>query len=177
MHNRFLLMPICLGLAAGTWLASAEAADLDEVSVKLFHMQKAAAERDPTPQAEYYLAQMYENGLGTQEDTAKARELYQHAADKGLAVAKAQLKELERTQAEDQLERQRASAKAGKKVMSAPSAQGNGGAAQVAAAIDDDAAEAARRAERARARAERKRRAMEVLRKAVEAARDGDPFE
>jgi len=169
-------MPICLGLSAATWLASAEAADLDEVSVKLFQMQKAAAERDPTPQAEYYLAQMYENGLGTQEDTGKARELYQRAADKGLAVAKAQLKELERAEQEDQLERQRAAGRV-KPGGAPPSAQGGNNTAKVAAAIDDQAAESARREERARSRAERKRRAMEVLRKAMEAARDGDPFE
>ena len=178
MSARFLsVVATSFTLVVGMWAVPSGAADLDEISVKLFKMQKAAAEHDQSPQAEYYLAQMYENGLGTQEDTGKARELYQRAADKGLVVAKLQLKELERAEHEDQVDRQRAAERA--QAGSAPKSNVPAAAshAKVAAAIDDDAAAAARRADRDRARAERKRRAMEVLRKAMANAGSGNAFE
>lgn len=176
MTKRLLLMAASsLCLFSSTWTVSAVAAELDDISVKLFKMQKAATERDPSPQAQYYLAQMYENGLGTQEDTAKARELYQSAANKGLAVAKLQLKELERAEHEEQVERERAAARAARPAAK-PDAQAGTSHAKVAAAIDEDAAEAARRADRERARADRKRRAVDALRKAMAAAKAVDPF-
>jgi regulator of protease activity HflC (stomatin/prohibitin superfamily) len=174
MSTRFLsVVAVSFTLAAGSWAAPSGADELDDTSVKLFNMQKAAAERDKTPQAEYYLAQMYENGLGTAEDTNKARELYQRAADKGLVVAKLQLKELERAEQLEQAERKRAAERAAAR---ANAQQANASNAKVAAAIDDEAAEAARRADREKARAERKRRAMEMLRKATAAAKADNPF-
>ena len=176
MTNRLLLVAASsLCLLGSTWTVPAVAAELDDISVKLFNMQKAATERDPSPQAQYYLAQMYENGLGTQEDVTKARELYQSAANKGLTVAKLQLQELERAEHEEQVERERASARAAKPAQK-PLAQAGTSHAKVAAAIDEDAAEAARRVDRERARAERKRRAVDALRKAMAAAKAVDPF-
>lgn len=175
MSNRFLsVVAVSFTLAAGSWAVASGAAELDDTSVKLFNMQKAAAERDSSPQAQYYLAQMYEHGLGTEEDMNKAREFYQKAADKGLTVAKLQLKEIERAEKDAQLDRQRAAERAAN--ASQAQAHAKASNAKVATAIDEDSAEAARRAEREKARAERKRRAMEVLRKATAAAKAGNPF-
>jgi len=174
-HLSVLVMMASLGLLSSLWTVTAGAAELDEISVKLFEMQKTAAERHPSPQAQYFLAQMYENGLGTPEDTAKARALYRSAAEKGLAVAKAQLHELERMEHEEQVDRQRAAARAAG-AAAKPGASTDNSHAKVAAAIDEEVAESARRSAREKARAERKRRAVEALRRATAAAKAVDPF-
>ena len=179
MSNRLLLAAVVsLGVPASMWAASAEAADLDDVSVRLFKMQQARAERERTAQAQYYLAQMYDFGLGTPEDNEKAREWYKRAADQGLTVAKLQLQELERSEQEEKVDLQRAAgrAKAGAQAPNTAAQSGGQSAASVAV-VDDAAGEAARRATREKARAERKRRAMEVLRKPTAAAVAVDPFE
>lgn len=175
MRIQFLLAAVVsLSVPAGMWAAPAGAADLDDVSVRLFKMQQARAERERTAQAQYYLAQMYDFGLGTPEDNEKAREWYKRAADQGLAVARLQLQELERSEQEVHVDLQRAAerTRAGAQA-SNPAVQAGGQSAASVAVVDD----AARRAAREKARAERKRRAMEVLRKATAAAVAGDPFE
>ncbi len=47
------------------------------------------------PDAQFLLAQCYANGEGTAQDAAKAKELYQQAADAGVVEAKEALEELE----------------------------------------------------------------------------------
>jgi TPR repeat protein len=176
MRIQFLLAAvISLSVPGGMWAAPAEAADLDDVSVRLFKMQQARAERERSAQAQYYLAQMYDFGLGTPEDNEKAREWYKRAADQGLAVAKLQLQELKRAEQEEKVDLQRAAGrtKAGAQA-SNPAVQSGGQSVAAGTAVVDDAA---RRAAREKARAERKRRAMEALRKATAAAVAVDPFE
>lgn len=169
-----------LGAAA----MSARAADANDMSVRLFMVQKALAEKNGDVQAQYYLAQMYENGLGTPEDMDQARLWYERAAAKGHPMAKRQLQELARAKQEADAERQRAAgaAKAGFATpRAAPDPQAP--AAAPVAAVDADktrseaeaAAEAARRA-KDKARAERKRAVEEYLRRQL-AHPVGEPFE
>jgi len=165
----FLVTAVGAVLAIAMPEAPAVAAELDEVSVKLFNLQKAATARNPSPRAQYSLAQMYEYGLGTEENLVKARELYERAASKGLSVARLQLKELDRAEQEDKLERLQA-----EKAKADPKAQDS--IAKVGNALESEAAQAARRAEREKARAERRRMARELMRKAAAAAKAGDPF-
>jgi TPR repeat protein len=167
-----------LGAAA----TSARAADANDMSVRLFMMQKTLAEKKGDVQAQYYLAQMYENGLGTPEDMDQARLWYERAAAKGHPMAKRQLQELARAQQEAEAERQRAAgaAKAGFATPRAAADPQAPAAASVAAGDADKApreaeAEAARRA-KDKARAERKRAVEEYLRRQL-AHPVGEPFE
>jgi TPR repeat protein len=121
------------------------------MSVRLFLMQKALAEQKGDVQAQYYLAQMYENGLGTPEDMDQARLWYERAAAKGHPMATRQLQELARARQEGDAAQQRA--------------------AEAARAT----AEVARRA-KDKARAERKRAVEEYLRRQL-AHPVGEPFE
>lgn len=49
------------------------------------------AAKSGNPDAQYYLAQCYQNGIGVQKDTMESIELYKSAAENGQAEAKAEL--------------------------------------------------------------------------------------
>lgn len=78
-------------LLAGTFTGTSVAAD-DEAYQKLFQAQLAIAEKGD-PSGMYYLAEMYDNGLGTKPDHGKAIEWYQKAAERGSSLAKRRLEE------------------------------------------------------------------------------------
>lgn len=63
---------------------------LDDADLRLFQVQKdMAAKGDPA--AQYYLGEMYENGLGTETDLKQAFEQYEKSAAKGNRLAKRKL--------------------------------------------------------------------------------------
>ena len=59
---------------------------------KITQLQREAQAGDPD--AQYYLAYLYENGLGVTKDETKALALYQQAADQGHPAAKNNLEVL-----------------------------------------------------------------------------------
>lgn len=79
-------------LAASALAQVAQAAGLDDAYERLFKVQLAIAESGD-PQGMYHLGEMYENGLGTQEDRTKALEWYRRAAEKGHPLARRRLDE------------------------------------------------------------------------------------
>jgi len=63
---------------------------LDDADLRLFQVQKMmAAKGDPA--AQYYLGEMFENGLGTTIDIKQAFEQYEKSAAKGNRLAKRKL--------------------------------------------------------------------------------------
>lgn len=181
---------IAIGIAVAIGLAvpPVRAADVDDMSVRLFLMQKVLAEQKGDVQAQYYLAQMYEHGLGTPQDPEQARLWYERAASKGHAMAKRHLQELARAKQEAA---SRAALEPVKAAVAAPDAapesqvtpktQTPVAPPRAAATADqtrpetEAAAEAARLA-REKARAERKRAVEDYIRRQL-ANPVGDPFE
>lgn len=179
---------IGIAVALGVTVTPVRAADADDMAVRLFLMQKALAEQKGDAQAQYYLAQMYELGLGTPPDAEQARLWYERAASKGHPMAKRQLQELARARQEAEPP---PAAEAVRAAIPAPQVAGEppvrppapGGTAAAPNAVDADqarleaqaAAEAARRAHE-KARAERKRAVEEYIRRQL-AKPVGDPFE
>ena len=85
--QRFAFVLLWAGLVAGAY-ASTD----DEAYQKLFQAQQAIAEKGD-PKGMYYLAEMYDHGLGTKPDHDKALEWYQKAAERGNPLAKRRLQE------------------------------------------------------------------------------------
>lgn len=94
MHKHLSLLFLGITLAAPVC-----AADLDEVSVRLFQAQVARAEKGDAND-QYYLGEMYEHGLGTKQDVEQATEWYSKAAAQGNALAKKKLHDLARAKTE-----------------------------------------------------------------------------
>ena len=69
-----------------------QAAD-DDVAVRLFNAQESLAARGDA-QAQFYLGEMYEQGLGTAANPEQALLWYGKAAQQGHAMSKRKLKEL-----------------------------------------------------------------------------------
>ncbi len=90
-----LLAFLALSLAS----APARAAELSEAYVNLFKIQLSLAEKGGAAE-KYGLAQMYEQGLGTEPDMEKATIWYAKAAEQGDVRAKKKLKDLERAKQE-----------------------------------------------------------------------------
>ena len=84
MWNKILLLALLLG-APTVW-----AAELGDAYVNLFKMQVALAETGG-PREQYNLGKMYEQGLGTERDLARAFELYSKAARQGEPRARRKL--------------------------------------------------------------------------------------
>jgi TPR repeat protein len=74
-----------------------KAAGLDDADERLFRVQLAMAEKGDV-RAQYYLGEMHEQGLGTQQNLGEAFKWYEKAAEKGDAWAKRKL--LHRTEIE-----------------------------------------------------------------------------
>ncbi|HSD98031.1 MAG TPA: SEL1-like repeat protein [Sulfuricaulis sp.] len=67
-----------------------KAAGLDDADERLFHVQLAMAEKGDV-RAQYYLGEMHEQGLGTQQNIGEAFKWYEKAAAQGDAWAKRKL--------------------------------------------------------------------------------------
>jgi len=67
-----------------------KAASLDDADERLFRVQLAMAEKGDV-RAQYYLGEMHEQGLGTQQNIGEAFKWYEKAAEKGDAWAKRKL--------------------------------------------------------------------------------------
>lgn len=146
--NRFLIgLWLVLGLTGG---AQAD----DEAYERLFKAQLAIAQTGD-PKGMYYLAEMYDNGLGTKPDRVKAIEWYNKAAEKGNPLAKRRLEEEAKSQqvakVRDDSEREveRARRKAAEEATRAAKA-----AEQAKRQSDDESIKAAKAAEAARKKAE-----------------------
>lgn len=74
-------------------LATVALADTSETSVRLFRAQQSMAEQGGA-QAQFYLGEMYEQGLGTERDMNQAIIWYTRAANQGYPLAQRKLKEL-----------------------------------------------------------------------------------
>lgn len=84
MNRNVVAFALALAVATPTSLAA------DDPDQRLFKAQQVmAAKGDPV--AQYYLGEMYENGLGTEMDLKQAFEQYEHSAAKGNALAKYKL--------------------------------------------------------------------------------------
>ncbi len=106
-RTRFLfLFPLLLAVAP-----TALAAEGDDPYVKLFKVQQGMAEKGD-PLAEFYLGEMYQEGLGTKADLEQALFWYKRSAAKGNALAKKRLADIEREQAEAEKAKQRAAERA-----------------------------------------------------------------
>jgi TPR repeat protein len=91
------------------------AAELGDSYVKLFQMQVQLASGG-NASAEYSLGEMYEQGLGTEEDIQKAYEWYEKAAAKGDVRAKHKLASRASDAAGDSSREQAALAEAAKEI-------------------------------------------------------------
>ena len=67
-----------------------KAAGLDDADERLFRVQLAMAEKGDV-RAQYYLGEMHEQGLGTQQNIGEAFKWYEKAAEQGDAWAKRKL--------------------------------------------------------------------------------------
>jgi len=67
-----------------------KAAGIDDADERLFRVQLAMAEKGDG-RAQYYLGEMHEQGLGTQQNIGEAFKWYEKAAEKGDAWAKRKL--------------------------------------------------------------------------------------
>jgi len=95
LHTRLpKILLITVGLACFTTSAVAED-QLDEVSQSLFKAQLEQAKQGSV-QGQYYVGEMYEQGLGTPQNMDKAREWYKKSAAQGFGAAKNKLRQLER---------------------------------------------------------------------------------
>jgi septal ring factor EnvC (AmiA/AmiB activator) len=90
--TKLLIAVVSLVFLSG--LDAARADELDPFSVKLFQAQLALAEQG-RPQAQYYLAEMHLQGLGTKQDVDQAMVWYAKAAAQGLAEARRKLEQKE----------------------------------------------------------------------------------
>lgn len=106
-HTRyFILLPLWLMLAPAV-----PAAEGDDPYVKLFKVQQGMAEKGD-PLAEFYLGEMYQEGLGTKADLEQALVWYKRSAAKGNALAKKRIADIEREQVAAEKAKQRAAERA-----------------------------------------------------------------
>lgn len=81
-----------IGVIVAVFALTTWAQASDDVSVRLFNAQESLAARGDA-QAQYYLAEMYEQGLGTAANPQQALEWYRKAAAQGHAMSQRKLKE------------------------------------------------------------------------------------
>ena len=182
MQRRYALLVLVLLLSG---LSSAQADEPDSVESKLFKVQLFLA-KSGDPAGQYYLAEMYEKGLGTPQDLQQALIWYKKSAELGYAKAEEKLtnwdknleltrKAKERTEADakavelGKLKRQQeAEAEAAAKAKARTAAEtAHKAAEQAKAAAQAKAAELAKakQQQEAEAAAKAKSRAAEAARK------------
>ena len=88
MSTRFLSHLLVFFLSVTSVPASA--ADLKDADERLFQVQLAQALKDDA-RAQYYLGEMYEQGLGTRQNIDEAFKWYAKAAKNGDSLAKRKL--------------------------------------------------------------------------------------
>lgn len=145
-----ILFALLLTASVGT----VQAASDNEAYERLFKAQLAIAETGDS-KGMYYLAEMYDNGLGTKPDHGKAIEWYSKAAAKGNPLAKRRLDEEAKSQqvakvhVDSEREAERARRRAAEEAERAAKA-----AEQARRQSDDASIKAAKAAEAARKKAE-----------------------
>lgn len=165
--NRFVL---------GAWLVlisigAAQGASDNEAYERLFKAQLAIAETGDA-KGMYYLAEMYDNGLGTKPDHGKAIEWYNKAAAKGNPLAKRRLEEEAKSQQvaklrdDSEREAERARRRAAEEAARATKA-----AEQARRQSDDESVKAAKAADAARRKAEQEAQLAAARLADAEAAR------
>jgi hypothetical protein len=144
--------------------------DQDPAQVKLFRIQEGLA-RAGDPEGQYYLGEMYENGLGTPPDRQSALIWYQKSAAQGNAKAAAKLAKWKGEAQRDQ-ERAAEAIRAAEAARLKQQADADAAAAARAKIQAAKAAESARAAEalRARQQAEADSAALARARAAIEAS-------
>lgn len=163
-------------LVMGIWLmvsamAAAHAASDSEAYERLFKAQLAIAETGDA-KGMYYLAEMYDHGLGTKADHSKAIEWYNKAAAKGNPLAKRRLEEEAKSQQvaklrdDSEREAERARRRAAEEAARAQKA-----AEQAKRQSDDESQKAAKAAEAARKKAEQEAQLAAARLADAEAAR------
>lgn len=171
------------------------AAEGDDPYVKLFKVQQGMAEKGD-PLAEFYLGEMYQEGLGTKADLEQALFWYKRSAAKGNALAKKRLADIEREQAAAEKAKQRAAerareaaearaqqkteadTKAKQKTDTKAKQKAEAEAARLAKEEEEAKAQLARKPEEDEAKREARRRAIleQVRRTQQERAKEGDAF-
>ena len=151
--QRLYALPVIVLLLFG--LSGAQAADDNEtVEAKLFKVQLFLA-KNGDPAGQYYLAEMYEKGLGTPQDMQQALIWYKKSAELGNPKAEEKLANWDKSQENARKAKERAEAEAA--------------AAELAKVRQQEEADAAAKA-RARAATEATRKAAEQT-KAAELAK------
>ncbi|MBE9515583.1 MAG: SEL1-like repeat protein [Proteobacteria bacterium] len=80
---------------------------LDDVSKSLFAAQLEQA-KGGSAQGQFYVGEMYEQGLGTPKDIDKAKEWFRKSANQGFSAAKTKLRHIERSKLRAREDRARA---------------------------------------------------------------------
>ncbi len=88
----------------------ANAAGLDDADQRLFQVQLSVAQKG-NARAQYYLGEMYEQGLGTTQNLDEAFKWYARAAQQGDALAKYKLAQRAEIEAEAKIEQNADTAK------------------------------------------------------------------
>lgn len=161
----------------------AESAGIDDVDQRLFQVQQSLATKGDA-RAQYYLGEMYEQGLGTGQNLDEAFKWYAKAAEQGDALAKRKLAHRAEIEAEDKVEQEADSVKfpspPEKSGASGDAVQGAGKTATPAAtAQTDESAIDKKKMKAARKAAEKEKRRALVRAMLLEHQRNPlpEPFE
>ena len=111
IHAFLALPPLVLGLMLAFTPTGVHAQDTDAVQERLFKVQSFLA-KGGDPEGQYYLAEMYEKGLGTPQDMKEALSWYKKSADLGNSKAIEKVANWEKNQIEVRKATERAEAEA-----------------------------------------------------------------
>ncbi len=142
--QRLYALPVIVLLLFG--LSGAQADESDSVETRLFKVQQFLA-KSGDPAGQYYLAEMYEKGLGTPQDMQQALVWYKKSAELGNPKAEEKLANWDKSQENARKAKERAEAEAA--------------AVELAKKQQQEEADAAAKAAKARAAAETARKAAE----------------
>ena len=106
-----VLPPLVLGLMFASTPCDVRAQEPDAVQERLFKVQLFLA-KGGDPEGQYYLAEMYEKGLGTPQDMKEALSWYKKSADLGNSKAMEKVANWEKNQVEARKAIERAEAEA-----------------------------------------------------------------
>ncbi len=160
--SRLSVLVIVLSLLSG--FSSLQALARDEVAVRLFEVQMALAKSGDAA-GQFHVGEMYEQGLGTDQDLQKAQTWYKKSAGQGHEPAKKKLATWDRAKKEAmkdeaaaveeaiaaQLAREREAAKSRERAAAAAKGEKESKAQKTAKARERAAAEKSRREAAARA--------------------------